>query len=213
MRISHQRKFIFYSNPKCGSESIRKLLNPYSDVFDVKYYQVTDNNPYYSHISPKEVKSIFEEKKIDYDNYSKFITTRNTYTKMFSLYRMIYKNSWYKPNFSKWLESTASYGNGALTNDKQSRARKYGSYSLENLILDKDSNLLVNKVIKLEQLKEELPSFLKTLDIHIHGFQIPVINTRPSKSLLTDVYTDNAVQIIEKRYKWELDEFNYQKPF
>ncbi len=55
MRISHRHRFVFFSNPKTGSESVRSLLDPYSDICGVPMWEMTAENPFYSHISPREV--------------------------------------------------------------------------------------------------------------------------------------------------------------
>ena len=41
MQISHRYQFIFFSNPKTGSETVRKILEPYSDEKILVYQQTT----------------------------------------------------------------------------------------------------------------------------------------------------------------------------
>ena len=91
MRISHKNKFIFFSNPKTGSESLREMLNPHSEIFDVPYKNTNSENPFYSHISPVEVQQIFFEKGLDFDSYYKIVCTRNPFNRLVSLYEMIYQ--------------------------------------------------------------------------------------------------------------------------
>ena len=58
-RISHTHKFIYFAFPKTGSESVRKILDPYSDIKAVTRSHVTKDNPFYTHITPEETKKIF----------------------------------------------------------------------------------------------------------------------------------------------------------
>src|SRR5690606_27928408 len=118
MQISHRYKFIFFSFPKTGSESVRELLDPYSDIRGIPYWNISEENPFYSHISPAEVKAIFQKNGWDYDEYFKFTFVRNPWARLVSLYNMIYftkpADSFYSklktvllkpkpPSFRDWL--------------------------------------------------------------------------------------------------------------
>ena len=58
MRISHAGRFVFYSIPKTGSESVRRWLDPVSDEVIGTFRQVCDDRPFYSHMRPVEVHEV-----------------------------------------------------------------------------------------------------------------------------------------------------------
>jgi hypothetical protein len=89
MRLSTQHKFIFFANPKTGSDSVRAFLDPFSDIKSVTYREITTENPFYSHIRPVEVKAILSKWGWSYDEYFRFTFVRNPWSKLVSLYEMI----------------------------------------------------------------------------------------------------------------------------
>jgi hypothetical protein len=92
MVISHTYKFIFFSNPKTGSESVREVLSPHAEEEIVSYQEVNEMRPFYSHMSPLEVKREFESRGLNYDEYYRFIFIRNPFERLVSLYEMIYRH-------------------------------------------------------------------------------------------------------------------------
>lgn len=212
MRISHKNKFIFFSNPKTGSESLREMLTAYSDVLDVPFKNVTEENPFYSHIRPAEVKSIFEEKNYAFDDYYKIVCIRNPFNRLVSLYEMIFRKWPVKPPFDLWLKSTKTKGKGGGGKNSD-RWRMYGTYSLKNFISDKEGNILVDKIICLEHFDEEIPLLFKTLNIELPPeFKVVKKNVRARKKKVADYYSEKSKKLVYKRYKWEIEKFNYEFP-
>ena len=213
MRISHTHKFIFFANPKTGSKSVRDMLDPYSDIRDIDYRDITDENPFYSHIRPIEMKEIFEKKGWDYDSYYSFTFIRNPWKRMVSLYQMINSYKVLKVSFSRWLKSTAVDGKGGGGKDFQ-RWRKYGTYSIQNFAGDGDK-LLVNQVIRLEDINEEVPKLIKKLNLPIEeDFKIIKSNTRDQRDSkpvkhYTEYYNQELIDLVAERYKYDIEEFNY----
>lgn len=212
MRVSHKNRFIFFSNPKTGSESLREMLSPYSEVFDVKFLDINDDNPFYSHITPLEVKKIFNENRYNFDDYYKIVCTRNPFNKLVSLYEMIFRKWPIKPPFYLWLKSTKTYGKGGGGKDSD-RWRKYGAYSLKNYISDEEGNVLVDKIIPLEKFNEEIPLLFKQLNISLDpDFKIIKKNVRARSKKVCDYYSEKSKQLVFKRYAWEIEKFNYTFP-
>lgn len=212
MRISHKNKFIFFSNPKTGSESLREMLTPYSDILDVPFREITDENPFYSHITPKEMKLIFDERGWKFEEYYKIVCARNPFNRLVSLYEMIYRKWPLKPPFHLWLKSTKVKGSGG-GGKKQDRWRMYGTYSLRNFISDDEGKILVDKVICLEKFNEEIPELFKTLNIDLpQDFKVVKKNVRKRKKKVTDYYSEQSKKIVLERYKWEIESYNYTFP-
>lgn len=210
MRISHKYKFIFFSFPKTGSESLRKMLDPYSDIKDVSYQDITPDNPFYSHISPEEMQIIFKERGWDFDSYHKIVCVRNPFDRLVSLYEMIYRKWPINPPFNLWIQKIKNNSSGGGGKDHE-RWRKYGSYSLKNYISDKDGKILVDEIIQLENFETSIPKLFELLQIPIsEDFKIVKKNSAGRKKTVESYYSEKSIKIVNENYKWEIEKFNYK---
>ncbi len=223
MQISHRHKFIFFSFPKTGSESVRELLAPYSDIHGIPFWQCDESNPFYSHISPQEVKALFEINGWDYNSYYKFTFVRNPWARIVSLYNMIYHTrpptsllgklkerltARAVPDFDDWLKNLKTDGIGAGGPDNQ-RWQVYGAYSIKNYIFDKDENILVDEVIKLEDINNRLPVLLNRIGIpDADNLTIPFVNRRSSKKY-AEYYNAATREIIQTKYDYDIKTYGY----
>ena len=211
MRISHKHNFIFFCNPKTGSESFREMLNTYSDLkVNNNVKKQSKSLPFYTHISPSETKEIFKKLGWKFDSYLKIICTRNPYHRLVSLYEMIYKRrpDFLKPSFKNWLKKTNNRGDGGGGKDYH-RWRKYGTYSLDNLVLDENRNYLVDKIIKLEDFEEEVPVLFSKLNLpQLKSIVKKNVGRKSKKS--KEYYDDELISVVHERYSWELKKFNYK---
>ncbi|MCF8069993.1 MAG: sulfotransferase family protein [Desulfobacterales bacterium] len=228
MRFSHKYKFIFFANPKSGSTTVRQLLNPYSDISTLAKNEVTPENPFHAHMRPEEAKIEFEKKGWDYDAYFKFTTVRNPWARLVSLYEMIYtptvrrkdrsvatklKHKFdylTRPTFKKWLFKVKPNGFGA-GDKRRPRAmwRIHGSYSILAFIKDKDDNILVDEVVKLEELSSRLPLVFEKINLpDREKLLITKKNTGNYRSYV-EYYDDESIEYVLQNYKYDIDEFNY----
>ncbi len=223
MQISHRYKFIFFSFPKTGSESVRELLDPFSDIHGIPYWERSNEQPFYSHISPREVKQLFEKNNWDYNSYYKFTFVRNPWARIVSLYNMIYHTRPATsllgkvkqklkanaiPTFEQWLQSIDTGGRGAGGPDNQ-RWQVYGAYSIKNYIFDEDETLLVDEVIKLEEINQRLPALLKHIGIpDAENLSIPFVNRRSLKKY-ADYYTTSTDKLIQEKYDYDIQQYQY----
>lgn len=209
MRISHKYKFIFFANPKTGSESVRKLLDPYSDIRSTVYSHITKENPFYSHITPKEVRDIFVAFGWDFDSYYRFVFVRNPWARLVSLYEMTFHNKRTNPDFNEWIYQIQSYGKGGGGKDFE-RWRQYGSYSIDNYVMDESRNILVNRIVKIENIDSDLVPILKEIGIpNIDNITIPHINRGDRRSHYTSYYVSATLKRVEEMYQYEIKEFGY----
>jgi hypothetical protein len=250
MRISHKYKFIFFANPKTGSETVRKILDPYADIRpEYDFPIVSSSNPYYSHMPPIELKKVFLTKGLNFEEYFKFTMVRNPWARLVSLYEMIYgyksnrkpslskkyikhkiffsykKFFSIKPRFKEWLLTIDNKNRGAegktglgsresLLSKKNPFPNKgwriYGSYSIDNYIMDESKNILVDRVIKLEDIEQQLIPILANLNLpEIENIKIPKVNTRNYKKY-TEYYDEESIEIVKKLYEYDIVNFNYQ---
>jgi hypothetical protein len=212
MRISHRHKFVFFSAPKTGSESIRALLDPLSDVRDVQFREVSPATPFYSHIRPIEAKAAFERFGWPYDDYYRFVFVRNPWNRLVSLYRMIRRvNPHFSQPFGDWLRATRPDSTGGGGPDR-ARWRKYGTYSLAAYAGDENGRLLVNDVFRLEDITD-VPDRLRARGIPLApDASVPWVNRTKKSTSLDNYYTPDLIALVQERYADEIAEFGYEYP-
>lgn len=213
MIICHSRRFIFFSNPKTGSESLRKLLEPWNEETIVPYRQRSASRVFYPHMSPAEAAGAFDAKGIPFDSYTRITCVRNPYTRLVSLYRMIaaVDGVWRlrrqigmgQPNFAGWLHGTRPDGRGGGGRAHQ-RWRKYGTWSAQAWCAGR-----VTHVLRLEHLAQDLPPVLAGLGIAPSG--LPRINARPDIDL-SDWYDGRTAALVATRYAQDLSDYGYDMP-
>ena len=207
MRISHRHKFIFFANPKTGSESVGDYLDPLSDVRGLVYAQTTPEFPFYSHMRPVEAVSAFEERGWAYHDYYRFTFVRNPWKRLVSLYVMIKRvDPSFGLSFADWLEGTSPSGEGGGGPDAQ-RWRKYGTYSLRNFIGGDIS--LVDNVFRMEDM-DDLPAKLAARGLPIAATsQIKRLNVGGLQRPHYEFYSDRLVKLVAARYAEEIEMFGY----
>ena len=210
MIISHKHKFIFFSNPKTGSESVRLLLRPYSNVRIVTFPTRTIHNPFYSHITPKETREIFVSRKWDFGSYQRFVFTRNPWKRIVSIFLMIKRlDQSNQTTFKEWLQTIDNQGIGGGGFDS-ARWRKYGTYSIDNYVGDGSGKFLVDKIFRLEDINDCLLPFLKKLNLENLPQSIPFINKGSNNENIEEWYDSSSCKIIEKLFHYEIEHFNYR---
>lgn len=210
MRISHQYKFIFFANPKTASSSVRQFLNPYTDVQPVlNYLKRTNENPFYPHITPQETRVLFQDFAWDFYGYQRFTFVRNPWARLVSLYEHVMRNPENKMNFQDWLYSIKPCGTGGGGEDYQ-RWRKYGAYSIEHYIKDSEGNILVDKVIRLEDIQKDLRPFLSALGLpDVTKRTLNHSNERKNKKHYSQYYNSDTQAYVKANYRYDIINYGY----
>ncbi len=216
MRISHTHKFVFLANPRTGSTTVRRVLDPFSDIASVHITKCTSAFPFYHHISAKELEHIFCEKGWDWDGYFKFCVVRNPYDRVVSLYhhhikmmqgrdngrgrlfnlKMRLKYSFSKPlSFNEYVRSLDS--RGRLTE------------GLRDFTYSDQGQCLVDCVLKYEDLQNQLPSVLEGIGISVKASDIPHLNASSNRKDYVEYYDSETRAIVEERYAYEIQQFGY----
>ncbi|MDV7390804.1 sulfotransferase family 2 domain-containing protein [Arthrospira platensis SPKY1] len=196
MRISHKYKFVFLANPQSGSTSIRRILNPYSDI------KSCEKPPYVHHINARKLKEHFQSMSWDWGSYFKFTTIRNPWSKMVGRYHYGLKNTasvWHKPasnakNFSDFLDHPIV--------QRLSRETR-----IDNFAFDKSGDCLVDQILKMEDMDSQLTAILKNLGIEIE--KVIKINTTEHDHYSL-YYNDVTRNSVAEMFAFDINYGNYQ---
>lgn len=219
MRISHSHKFIFLANARTGSTTVRNILDKYSEIKSVHITEISDDFPFYNHISALELKTIFIEREWDWESYEKFCFVRNPFDRTVSLYhhhlrmKERIKNKRFKNNIlKKYRRDKHGLDNpGPSFRDfvMSMKAKKGLHASLNSFVCDLDGKLLVNQILKFENIADELPKYLKKLDISITSEDIPHLNSSDNRVKYRSYYDNELIARVRKLYQYEFDNFSY----
>lgn len=200
MRISHKYKFIFFSNPRTGSTTVRALLDPFSDIRSTNNVSKTQ-----THISPKRVRDIFLNRNWDYDGYYKFVFVRNPWARLISLYAWLSK-SYTKLPFAEWLY-TINVSGKEPRNPKRRLGPIYGMSTIDAFVGDRS---FVNKIIRLEDINVELIPVLQTIGMpNTETLVIPHLAQREGNKPYEEYYDDEMIEHVRMLYAKDIAEFNY----
>ena len=204
MIISHKYKFIFIKTKKTASSIIEIYLSQLCDEDDIvtpllenvtykqnprNWYYNKYNKFFYNHIPARIIRYYIGEK--DWNNYYKFCVERNPFDKTISHY--YYRNSKRrKPvTFDEYLR-------------KCNFCYNYKYYC------DTNNNIIVDKIIKYENVNDELRKVLLNFGIKFNELNIyEKSGYRPNKHY-RDFYDDYQKNIIENAFDFELKLHNYK---
>lgn len=214
MIVSHSRRFIVFSFPKTGSESLRALLAEYGEEPVRPWRTRSRLYPFYPHMPPVEAARVFRARGWDFGAYRRITVVRNPYPRLVSLYRMIAEvdGLWQLrrraglpvPSFATWLAGTRPDGRGGGGRPHQ-RWRRYGAWSAQSWIHDAAGRVLVTDVLRLENLTAELPPLLDSLRLPRPG-SLPTVNARP-RTRWQDWYGPAEAALVARRYAWDIASF------
>jgi hypothetical protein len=138
---------------------------------------------------------------------------RNPWARLVSLYEMILrleKSPDKFVSFSEWLYTIKIDGTGGGGEDWQ-RWRKYGTYSLGNFCRGDSGELLVDKVIRLEDINRDLLPYLKSFNLpNIENFDVPHVNKSIVRQHYTQYYDEKTLLHVDQLYQSDISEFGYK---
>lgn len=215
MRISHKYKFVFLANPRTGSSSTRRFLDPFSDVKSKHISKTNDEFPFYHHITALELKRIFERRGWNWSSYKKFCVVRNPFDRLVSLFHFHVRegNIAQKDRLEKKLS-------GLFLNPKHDvlfcryvqRIKPHHKLpqGLKTFICDEDGNQLVDKVLKFEELGTHLPDYIRSIGMPLNDQTLPQLNTSPNRSEYTRYYDKRTKALVADLYDYEIQKFGYK---
>lgn len=212
--ISDKHKFIFFHVPRTGGTSIEQILQPQSNFIyrnKVMYDFVSKNfgnKPflkfYHSHTNAQVVKSAMKEQV--FNHYFKFGVSRNPYDWFVSVYeytKMAIINK--TPHFSD-LQDVVKKCNGFK--DFVYWAGDNASSFQYQYFFDQNENKIVDKIIKFENLQNELMQLQSYFNFAI---DIPHVNSSSKGKSYKKYYTPELTEIIYASLKKDFKLLEYDK--
>ncbi|MCS3697419.1 sulfotransferase family protein [Salinibacter ruber] len=217
MRISHDRKFVFLSLPRAASLTVRKALNPYSDIKSKRKSDITHTNPFWHHTRACEAKEIFEEKNWSWGNYRTFCFVRNPYDRVVSAYKRRWEENYGWHSTGRPVRDVKSFLRDVFFKPipfeafvRESNPEKGYSISIYNFTHDSEDNCLVDDILKFENLPENLVDYLGfELEISIDRRSVGHYHKSESRKKYKSYHTEKTKRIIRRQYRMEIEEFGY----
>lgn len=221
MIVSHKYRFIYIQNRKVAGSSVKACLAQFcgdrdvvtakddrdarhiggvwNPVVDMLYGRkpgrvladLRNRRKFYGHIPARLVRSRLP--KQEWDTYLKFCIERNPWDKTLSYYHMKTSRRDRSASFDTWIRTAE------LVSDFERYTDRHG-------------NLLVDQVLRYENLTDDLGQLCKRLGIPFSGELDVEINSgfRTDRRCYRDVYTDAQRRIVEQVYAREIHQFGYQ---
>jgi len=232
LRISHRHRFVFIAVPRTASTSIRRALDPYSDL------KSGFERPFYHHATATELRAAFADRDWDWNTYLSFGLVRNPWERMVSQYRylkqrrgLFHRDRWQvrmadMTHFPSWcrashdLHLSGTYRQIRQQLEDPNRVldrkqwRKLGqALHLERLwwpqvrwLMDPKGDPCVSRVCRYEQLTEDMSQVFEQIGI---GVDLGNYNRlRPTD--YRRYYDAPAVEWIAERFQDDIERFGYR---
>lgn len=191
MRISHRYKFVFLANPRCGSTSVRKVLDPFTDIYSGNEF------PYHHHAGVRHLKPHFAEQGWDWDCYSVFTTIRNPWARVASCWRFGEENP--KSIWRRWRDESGN-------NFDRFVARSFHKLPLSYRFVDEEGVYGVHDFLMIETIDQYLPPLLADLGIEVG--EAPHLNATDGRDY-RDYFSEEAREIVAEVFSSDIEQGGY----
>lgn len=201
MRISHKYKFIFLSNPQSASTTIRKLLNPFSDIRSGNTLFPHHDNEFPHHMDATGLKAKCDEMGWAWNEYFKFTTIRNPWDKMIGRYHYGLahpKSIWHIPAKSVSTFKEFVFHPEVIRHSKQSTIKKFA--------FNENDECLVDYILKIEDINTELPKILNKLGLPKR--KIRKLNASEHNHY-SDYYDEETKDAVGKFFEFDIEYAQY----
>jgi chondroitin 4-sulfotransferase 11 len=202
--INDEKKFIFFHLYKCGGMSFRKSLN---EAFP-NSYEIQGG-----HSLPKDF-NLKGENGVKYRDYYRFTMIRNPFDFMVStyFYGKSYSNHFMHDDIIKnemGMEEFIPYYFKHKENDKANKLPGQNKVvTIKDWLHDDEGNIVVDKIMKIETMESDIRDLSVKLGSTIN---INQTNVNPNRDKnYRKYYTPISRKMIEEKFDWELNEFDYE---
>jgi hypothetical protein len=198
---------------------VRSLLDPHAEIHGVQASEVTDDFPFYNHMRPAELRPVFAARGWPWEDYFKFTLVRSPFSRLVSLYEMVaYRESrvWSRfrsraarhRGFRAWVRTLDPDGRGAAREGVEASVRRFGAYTLAGFAGDGTGALLVDEVIRLEDIDDRVPELMARLGLPAPA-SVPLVGRGRYRDEYRAYYDDATRDLVGVMYAADLDRFGY----
>ena len=215
MRISHKFKFLYLAITKTGSTTVRKLLDPFSDISST-----SNHGEFKHHQKAKELRLVFKKHKWEWDQYFKFTVVRHPIARLRSSHTFMIQigsnppTPYHKKDAMPFYEKCKKYSMETLSFEEAIMSGSLDFFPPQHLWVTADdkTTLLVNKIIKLEEINQELPKTWAEIGLPADKLKIIPVTNKSTKGVKTQdlELSDKAIKKIKSNYFKDFDLFNYE---
>lgn len=194
MRILHSKKLVFISKPRCGSTSLRRLLDSICEPSDLKVDFAGQYPGLHPHMTVQSIINFLNASDINVNEYKIFTVARDPLEMLWSYYNFFKPDENCNYNYSKDHNSASLMSfNCWLRNGKVGVVKNYNPrfedfikpndfspLSLNAHVCDEDGNVVVNSILKIEQ-PESIVSWLEN-QTGLRGIKLNKTNSSKSSS-------------------------------
>lgn len=213
MRISHSYKFLFLAITKTGSTTVRKLLDPFSDIKSKDNY-----GNFAHHALAKQVQSEFVVNGWIWNDYYKFTLVRNPIARLHSIHAYMIdigsspSHPWIMDNAAEFYARCVDYASRGITFEESVLSDQLSMPPQVNTVLSDSGEMLIDSFIKLENINSELPLVWKRIGLPEAAVKdIPVLNSSKisfNENLFSSL-DERVVRKIRMDYAQDFELFDY----
>lgn len=209
MRISRKYGFVYFSIPKTASEAVRTFLDPLSDVEILTYARVTPDQPFYSHMTAREAEAAFASRNWDYHGQYRFVTVRNPWARLVSLFRMMRRQPQRRTelDFAGFLRTLDP--DAPVEPPSDQKWWDHGALGVDAFTCGANGRPLVNDAFRIEDGFDAMIAALRARDVPVVEAQVETVNAARTTQDYRDYYGPEERDHVARLYRPEIERFGY----
>lgn len=215
MLISHKLKFVIIDIPKTATASYNSTLNSLG-IVDIEGSQKS-NSDYYQHVTAGELKQKFFKNLWNWNDYYKYVTIRNPWSR-FGSYLQWAKN--FHKNFPniKNYKIKNTFKNSYLYYDQIFKKYNFNdqkvlryiiefNYCQKFFFVDSKDKIIVDHVAKFENINKEFENLCGI--IGVESIKLRHDNSG-GKYNYKDFYNKNLIDLVASKENFIIEKYGYQ---
>ncbi|UZR99501.1 sulfotransferase family 2 domain-containing protein [Chondrinema litorale] len=213
--ISHKHKVIFIHIPKCAGSSVESYFGVKPFNWEEPNYEnltgwCPERKIHLHHATASQLLDLELVSKETWDEYYKFTIVRNPWSRAMSDYYWVQKDCKVRGTFSSFINKHAPFKKHLTYPPKNKHFRGDHLYPQSSYLKCKDGNLLVDDIIKFENLRQGFEGICEKLNLP--SSKLPHKKKRSKKRFehYSHFFCRKKHRLISEKYKEDIVSFGYQ---